>query len=234
MRQPAAPESSRNDPIDEQLLPTVITDLQTSALSLPTREAAQNLVKAYFQFANLSQPLLYEPHLQEMVESLYNIPSSIDFGVTHSSGQAKLATFFVLEVFAVALMVLQKQDPSRIPTSVADRYHQMALTALAEIGLPHSVNGVQALLLISQYFYHHPTNWGTWKTVGAALRLAVELGFHHDPLPDQMDFLTVDIRRRTFWVAYALDRNISIALGRPSGLPDGAIYTEVCISSGDR
>lgn len=142
--------------------------------------------------------------------------------------EARIAVFFVFEVFAVALLTIQKQDPSRIPASLADRYHKTAVRALNEAGLPNDVEGVQALLLVGQYCYHHPTIWAVWKTVGAALRLAVELELHKDPPSNGFDLLTLDTRRRTFWVAYAMDRNISIALSMPSCLSDGAITAKVC------
>jgi hypothetical protein len=203
------------------------SDLDTSPVSLPTREAAQNLVRAYFQFANLSMPLLHGPTFQKKLELLYSMPRIVSFTETHTDAESRLAVFFVFEVLAVALCVMQTQDPSRIPASLADRYHKTALRALNEAGLPIGVEGVQALLLVGQYSYHHPTIWAVWKTIGAALRLAVELGLHQDPPSDELDFLTLDTMRRTFWVAYAMDRNVSIALAMPSCLSDGAITAKV-------
>jgi len=213
----------------KHLPPDVISGLDTSPVSLPTKEAAQNLVRAYFQFANLSLPLLHEPTFVQKLDLLYSMPNVVDLNHTHASTEARIAVFFVLEVFAVALLTIQKQDPSRIPASLADRYHRAAVRALNEAGLPKDVEGVQALLLVGQYCYHHPTIWAVWKTVGAALRLAVELDLHKDPPPNTLDPLTLDTMRRTFWVAYAMDRNISIALSMPSCLSDGAITAQVWI-----
>lgn len=212
----------------KQLPSEMISGLDTSPVSLPTKEAAQNLVKAYFQFANLSLPLLHEPTLLQKLELLYSMSNVVDLNHVHTSVEARIAIFFVFEVFAVALLTIQKQDPSRIPASLADRYHRTAVRALNEAGLPNDVEGVQALLLVGQYCYHHPTIWAVWKTVGAALRLAVELELHKDPPSNDFDPLALDTRRRTFWVAYAMDRNISIALSMPSCLSDGAITAQVC------
>lgn len=214
----------------EHLSPDVISGLDTSPVSLPTREAAHNLVGAYFQFANLSLPLLHEPTFLEKLDLLYGMSNVVDLRDVHTSMEARLAVFFVFEVFAVALLTIQKQDPSRIPASLADRYHRTAVRALNEAGLPSDVEGVQALLLVGQYCYHHPTVWAVWKTVGAALRLAVELELHKEPSSKDVDVLTLDTMRRTFWVAYAMDRNISIALSMPSCLSDGTITAQVCMS----
>ncbi|KAK5063052.1 hypothetical protein LTR84_005128 [Exophiala bonariae] len=204
----------------------MISGLDTSPVSLPTKEAAQTLIKSYFQFANLSLPLLHEPTFVQKLDLLYNMSNVVDLNNVHTTTEARIAVFFVFEVFAVALLTIQKQDPSRIPASLADRYHRAAVRALNEAGLPSDVEGVQALLLVGQYCYHHPTVWAVWKTVGAALRLAVELGLHREPTLDKVDPLTLDTMRRSFWVAYAMDRNISIALTMPSCLSDGAITAQ--------
>lgn len=232
MRSKIAPEVARRklfdvDCTEIQLASDMFSDLDTFPVVVPSKDATQTLVKAYFQFANLSMPLLHEPTFQQKLELLYSMPQRISFEETHTDTESRTAIFFVFEVLAVALCVIQKQDPSRIPTSMADRYHKTALRALREAGLPIGVEGVQALLLVGQYSYHHPTVWAVWKTIGAALRLAVELGLHRDSLSDDLDFLTMDTMRRTFWVAYAMDRNVSIALAMPSCLSDGAITAKV-------
>lgn len=135
--------------------------------------------------------------------------------------------FFVLEVFAVGILCLQKQNPSGIPTWLADRYHTAAINAVNAAGLPGDVDGVQVLLLMGLYAYHHPINWAAWKIIGVAVRLAVELGLHADPSSAEIDFLALDTMRRTFWVAYSMDRSISVSLNTPPCLSDGAITAKV-------
>ncbi|KAK5033616.1 hypothetical protein LTS07_003921 [Exophiala sideris] len=221
-RTPPSGTSAQNV-AEESLTSHAMTDLDTSAVGLPTKDGAESLVKAYFQFANQSLPLLHESEYRQRLDSLYAISHTVDLNTVHTSRESRIDVFFVFEAFAVALLILQKQDPSRIPTSLADRYHQTALRALVEAGLSSDLEGVQSLLLLAQYSYHHPTAWTVWKTIGAALRLAVEVGLHQEPPPGTVDPLTLDNRRRTFWVAYAMDRNVSIALGLPLCLSDGAI-----------
>ncbi|KAF4816979.1 Positive regulator of purine utilization [Colletotrichum siamense] len=201
-------------------------DLDTSPLSLPTRQIAENLVKEYFQSTSAGMPLLHEPTFRKKLDLISDMPRVVDMAEDHKTTESRLALFFVLEVFAAALLSMSKNDPARIPIWLADRYHKTAIAALIEAGLPADVEGVQALLLVGQFYYLHPTLWVVWNTVGAAIRLAVELGLHQDPSPEDVDALTLDTRRRTFWVAYAMDRNISVALNMPSCLSDGAIDVE--------
>ncbi|KAI1623940.1 fungal-specific transcription factor domain-containing protein [Exophiala viscosa] len=222
-QRPPPSETPGQDVAEEALTSQAMTDLDTSPVALPTKDGAESLVKAYFQFANQSLPLLHEPTFRQRLDSLYAIPRTVDLNTAQTSRESRMDIFFVYEAFAVALLILQKQDPSRIPTSLADRYHQTALKGLVDAGLPNDLEGVQSLLLLAQYSYHHPIAWTVWKTIGAALRLAVEVGLHQDPPAGTMDCLTLDNWRRTFWVAYAMDRNVSVALGLPLCLSDGAI-----------
>ena len=207
--------------------PDILDGLDTSPISLPTKDAAKHLVKTYFQFTNLVMPLLHEPTFEKKLQLVYRLPKMANLAEIHTTAESRMAIFFVIEVFAVAILSLQKQDPSRIPTWLADRYHATAIRALSKGGLPNNVEGVQALLLIGQFFYHHPARWPVWKTTGAALRLAVELGLHQDPPRGTLDFLTIDTMRRTFWVGYAMDKNISVALDMPSSISDGVISAKV-------
>lgn len=205
-----------------------ISDLLSSQASLPSRQTAENLVEAYFQFANPGLPLLHEPTFRRKLDHLYSKPSLIiDLAQHHSDVESRIAIFFVFEVFAVAIEIMQKRDPQKIPTSFAEHYHTTALLALGEAGLPSDVEGVQALLLIAKYSYNHPTSWDAWKTVGIALRLAMELGLHRDPPREGLDALTLDTMRRVFWVAYSMDRSVAIALTMPFGISDGAITAKV-------
>lgn len=205
----------------------IVSKLDTGPITLPTKEAADNLTKEYFQCSNLGMPLLHEPTFRQKLTFIYNMPHTVNLADTHRSTESRIALFFVLEAFAVALLSMQKRNPSRIPSWLADRHHRLAIRALLGAGLPNDVEGVQALLLVGQFYYLHPTLWSVWNTVGAALRLAVELGLHQDPPSGKLDALSLDTRRRTFWVAYSMERNISIAKAMPSCLSDGAIDVEV-------
>ncbi|KAJ3542739.1 hypothetical protein NM208_g3938 [Fusarium decemcellulare] len=225
---PQSPTHQDSEPDTQGPLSSdAIGSLDTSPVSLPSREAAEDLVKVYFQFTNLGMPLLHEPTFNRKLDLVYSMPRTIQLTKTHTTTESRIALFWVLEVFAIAILSKQRQDPARIPTWIADRYHATAIMALHEAGLPATIEGVQALLLIGLYAYHHPTLWDVWKTVGTAVGLAIELGLHQDPRSDHFDFLTLDNMRRTFWVAYGMVRNLSIALAMPSCIADGAIIVKV-------
>ncbi|KAJ5286966.1 hypothetical protein N7478_002652 [Penicillium angulare] len=222
---------AQNDPPSQNsmdlLTPAALVgDLDTSPVSLPTEPAAQHLASIYFSLSSIGMPLLHESSFQETLQFVYSMPRIVKLKETHTTTESRIAVFFVLEVFAIAILSIHKQE-SRIPTWLADRYHRLAIHSLHEAGLPDGLKGVQALLLLGQYSYYHPTICSAWRVVGSGLRVAVELGLHQDALRDQVDFFTLDNMRRAFWVAYAMDRNISMMLSMPLSLSDGAISAEV-------
>lgn len=214
--------------------PTAKTDrsstyaLNLGPIYLPDPDAARGLFEAYFSFANLCMPLLHEITFDSNVKLLYRLPRTIDLAQSHSSREARLAVFFVFEVMAIGILLKHTRDPLNSPLYLAQQYHELAASALDAVGVPSTVEGVQALVLFAQYLYHHPTFEGVWSAVGVAIRYAVEMNLHQEP-PAVMtaDPLTVDTMRKAFWVAYMLDRNVSRGLCRPMFLPDGAITVKV-------
>ncbi|GAM85965.1 hypothetical protein ANO11243_039750 [Dothideomycetidae sp. 11243] len=187
--------------------------------SLPDRRTAELFIKAYFVFANFHLPLLHQPSFDQKLDLVYGSMNN-----PHEDGQdTDIAIFFVNMVFTLGLLILQKREPSKFPTLLGDRYYRTAVNALQKSQIPEGIEGIQALVLMAQYAYLHPVNFGGWNMIGLALRRAVELDLHKESTDEDMDTLALDLRRRAFWVAYSLDRNIAITLGRPTFLSDGAI-----------
>lgn len=222
-------KSTEQQPPQEgnQLLLSVTKGLGLPINSLPDSKAAEYLIRAYFEYANFCSPLLHEPTFRERLKRVYTEQEHRDTPAEHTECNWDLDVFFVNMVFAIGLLILQKRDSSAVPTLLCERYCETALAVLNKKGFSDNVEGVQALLLLAEYSYFHPTDHGGWDAVGLALRRAVELGLHEDPPDRFVDCLTLDIMRRTFWVAYSLDRNIAIATGRPTYLSDGLITAQV-------
>jgi Fungal specific transcription factor domain len=205
-------------------------NLDAAPVSLPEKRVAEHLTVVYFEFANFSSPALHEPTFRQNLELSYAYlgREPVDnLGVEKNDRTARLAVTYSFLVFAVALLTLQKHDATGVPTSLCERYYATALRSLDDIGIPADIEGVQILLLIAQYSSLHPSVFSTWKTIGMAVRLAVELGLHREAPLGKFDPLTLDTRRRVFWVVYSMDRTVGSILNRPFCLSDGAITTQV-------
>lgn len=194
--------------------------LDVSPVDFPKPAVVEHLVKVFFELANFSTPILHETTFRKYLDVA---------STTETAETSPRASFFAFIVFAIALLTIQKHDNTHVSTTLCERYFASALHSLDPIGLPTDLEGVQALLLISLYSYLHPRAFDPWRTIGMALRLAVGIGLHKDLPADKTDPLTLDTRRRVFWVAYSMDRTVGTLLRRPFSLSDGAIDCQVSL-----
>jgi Fungal specific transcription factor domain len=63
--------------------------------------------------------------------------------------------------------------------------------------------------------------------VGIAMRMCITFGFHREIADLSRSTFDVEMQRRVFWTCYILDRQISIATGRPFAISDQDIDTPV-------
>jgi hypothetical protein len=200
--------------------------MDNNPISLPERSVAEQVTKCYFEFSNFSAPLLHEPTFRRKLDLVYNLADITN--IKDDDHLTRRALFFTYMILTIGLLILQKHDATDIPPSQCERYYAGALRCLETIGLPADVESVQILMLIAQYSCFRPSFFGIYKTVGMAVRLAVELGLNQDLPQGEKDPLTVDTRRRVFWSAYAMDRHMGVIFARPFCLDDGAIDLQVC------
>ncbi len=72
---------------------------------------------------------------------------------------------------------------------------------------PGHVTQIQSLLLLTIFSMLDPVHFDSWHLIGLTCRSVIDLGFHQDPpSTHQIDKATLDMRRKTFYCVYALDR----------------------------
>jgi hypothetical protein len=136
-----------------------------------------------------------------------------------------------------------RKDSSK--RSEPEAYHASAMLYL-ETFLSQSKGGLdelQAVLLLAGYALLRPVSPGLWYIVGVAVRLAVDLGLHYEDADTEAKKQPIrgeksekdgrkewvrDMRRRLWWSVYNLDRLVSTCVGRPFGIADEVISTQVC------
>lgn len=134
-----------------------------------------------------------------------------------------------------------------------EEYHASAIIHLESFLGSSSSEGfggleeLQAVLLLANFALLRPVAPGLWYIVGVATRLAVDLGLHYE---DGMGIDTAtkdgnqaqlridarergrrewvrDMRRRLWWCVYSFDRLVATCVGRPFGISDQAISTDL-------
>ncbi|PWN53033.1 hypothetical protein IE53DRAFT_311021, partial [Violaceomyces palustris] len=66
-----------------------------------------------------------------------------------------------------------------------------------------------------------------WVTTGQAMRLAQDIGIHRNLSHQSLSFEVSEVRKRTWWCIYMLDKLLSVSLGRPCGVEDDNIDAQL-------
>ncbi|PHH65349.1 hypothetical protein CDD81_2761 [Ophiocordyceps australis] len=224
----------------------------------PDKDTGLRLTTLYFEHANPQMPILHRGDFMQVFEQAYQGPD-------HISSRH----FYLLNmVFAIGCGVIlgdpvkteacDKSGTLRHPgrPTQPEEYHASAIVHL-ESCLSFGGGGLevlQAVLLLANFALLRPVSPGLWYITGVAVRLAVDLGLHHEdaafdqamssaspsadgpvaPMACQDDShergrrqRIRDMRRRLWWCTYSFDRLVSTCVGRPFGLSDEVITTEL-------
>lgn len=117
-----------------------------------------------------------------------------------------------------------------------EEHHTMALQQLDDILAYHDVRSIIVLLLLAIHSLRAPKGPGAWTYVGLAMRLCIDLGLHRKRAPSHLQLnnsralADLEMRKRVFWTAYCLDRQVSIILGRPFAISDRDIDADVSLA----
>ncbi|PWW79699.1 hypothetical protein C7212DRAFT_356463 [Tuber magnatum] len=226
----------------------VVTDSSTqiprsrqrpSPAPFPRRQVGENYIDIFFNQANPQTPILHRPSFERMFRQAYSkieeeggdgLP--VEGGAGGAGGgekdhQHRADLYFLYMVFAIATAMSSRTE------SLPERYHASAMlhmdSLFSSISLTNNrLDGLKGILLLALYSIMRPAAPGVWYVLGAAMRLAIDLGLHQEntqKAEKMWDPLTIDERRRLWWCTYCLDRQICVYLGRPFGIADEAIGT---------
>ncbi|PYH92266.1 hypothetical protein BO71DRAFT_485573 [Aspergillus ellipticus CBS 707.79] len=134
---------------------------------------------------------------------------------------------FVKMAFAVSLLIAPRVSQDDMDTSQA--LYSSSLSSLDTVfACLDPVLHAQAYLLCTLHALHSPSSQTVLTMISAAMRCCVTAQLHL-AIPDRKagsSLLEMQIRRRVFWSAYAIDRLISWVYHVPCSLVDGDIQVE--------
>ncbi|RXK38684.1 hypothetical protein M231_03994 [Tremella mesenterica] len=185
---------------------------------LPSRDEINGLLR-HFEFYTLAAfPIFYLPTLERQVQE-------VCFG-GNDCGPVDICMVFL--VLAVAATSIPRSSPLIHLKPQADVFHKMVLPHMDVALRAPDVRRLQVKLIHLQYVLYNPSAGNVWELAGGAIRIAVDLALHRESQHrrrNERSPVEQDLRRRLFWTAYCIDRNLTIALGRPLSLPDAWINT---------
>ncbi|KAL8727425.1 MAG: hypothetical protein Q9181_005724 [Wetmoreana brouardii] len=188
---------------------------------LPTQEAIDELHEIYFRTVHPSMPLIHPyryraamglaPHMRPPVSLRY-------------------------AVWALAANMSTKyQSHKEIFYRRSRRYAELdEMKSLGEAFV--TVAHCQTWILMATFEFQHMYFPRAWSSVGRAVRLAMMIGLNRldgigldvkQVLPPPRDWTDREERRRTFWMAYCVDRYASMGTGWPLAVDERDIMTNL-------
>lgn len=186
---------------------------------LPPKHEALSLLKDYFENFNCMFPLFHEPTFMHLVDKQYsNDPYE---------GSGWWASLNVALAFAHRLRVMSHLVPAE-EDEKAWQYLKNAMSVTIELTMRNTdLLSVQALLGVGLFLLGTPNPQPTYFFVATAMRLAHSIGLHKKGANFSLNAAEVEQRRRVFWIAYMLDKDICLRSGRPPVQDDDDMNVEL-------
>ncbi|KAF2637163.1 hypothetical protein P280DRAFT_483055 [Massarina eburnea CBS 473.64] len=186
---------------------------------LPPKPEALSLLKDYFENFNCMFPLFHEPTFMHLVDKHYSKDPY--------EGSGWWASLNVALAFAHRLRVMSNLVPQE-EDEKAWQYLKNAMSVQVELTMRNTdLLSVQALLGIGLFLLGTPNPQPTYFFVAAAIRLSHSIGLHKKGAGFSLNSSEVEQRKRVFWIAYMLDRDICLRSGRPPIQDDDDMNVEL-------
>lgn len=204
-----------------------------SAIFLPDRSTAQDLIAYYFSTCVVTYRCLHQPTVTAWLDILLS-NAETGFPLTHRLGNARVSV--VLCVFAIALLRRGKiasaaaagsgagspddADQARAHAASDQYFLQASGLSSRDVGLP-GLEAAQARILQVLFLLQSSRMNQAWYIFGGTLPIVSALGLHRKPGRKLVagakggDYIAAQCRKRTFWVAYIIDKYLAVVFGRP-------------------
>lgn len=163
---------------------------------LPSRHTATQLIQHYFDKIFTLMPCFSETSFFGSLDSVYKDEGSASC----------FDCYMVYMVLGVGTMSLSRSRDSAAAHNAAC-FVKAALEYAPKVISPANLTGVQATLMLVQYSMLEPQHFNSWYLIGAASRIMIDLGLHHEPQKVlRLKPAELDLRRKIFYCVYAMDR----------------------------
>ncbi|KAI0393414.1 N-terminal binuclear Zn cluster-containing protein [Xylariaceae sp. FL0594] len=186
---------------------------------LPPKPEALSLLKDYFENFNCIFPLFHQPTFMHLVERQYS-PHPYEGSGWWASLNCALAIAHRLRV--MSNLVPQEEDEK------SWAYIKNAMGVFSELTMRNTdLLSVQALLGIALFLQGTPNPQPSFLLVAAAIRLSHSIGLHKRGTGFNLNPIEIEQRKRVFWIAYMLDKDLCLRSGRPPAQDDDDMNVEL-------
>ncbi|KAL7936689.1 fungal-specific transcription factor domain-containing protein [Trichoderma chlorosporum] len=201
--------------------PEIFSDLFRRPIfrPLPPKAEALSLLKDFFENFNCMFPLFHQPTFMHLVERQYS-----DDPYQGSGWWASLNCAFAIahRLRVMSNLVPQEEDDK------AWGYLKNAMGVFAELTMRNTdLLSVQALLGMALFMQGTPNPQPTFLLISAAIRLSHSIGLHKKGTGFNLNPIEIEQRKRVFWIAYMLDKDLCLRSGRPPAQDDDDMNVEL-------
>ncbi|ODA83789.1 hypothetical protein RJ55_02305 [Drechmeria coniospora] len=188
------------------LAATTVDDIpDPTQQQLPSRQAAQALVQHFLANIYSLYPFFSETALWTVLDDVYRQDERAIIDADY---------WLLYMVLAIASSSQSRRIDDQMYHDGVGFVSQALLYADKALA-PGCVTQIQSLLLLTLYSMLDSAHFDSWHVIGFTTRAVVDIGFHQDPPSSSLsDKAALDMRRKIFYSAYALDRTISMAHAR--------------------
>ncbi|RDA91987.1 hypothetical protein CP533_6023 [Ophiocordyceps camponoti-saundersi (nom. inval.)] len=195
--------------------PAALADLL--APELPPQAVVDRLLQSYCSSAHTMFPMLHMPTFQAMIDDLYRtsppprVPS------------AWMSLFFAV-LAAGSLFSPEPPPPPTTTTTATTAFYRPAelLETARRVMDPWTnqptLDGARALVLMTLCLGEMNLKSTAWSWLGSAIRVGQDLGLYAET--GSWSVIEGEMRRRTWWAMYILDRSMATEMGRPYLIDD--------------
>ncbi|KAI8657583.1 Zn(2)-C6 fungal-type domain-containing protein [Fusarium keratoplasticum] len=186
---------------------------------LPSKPEALSLLKDFFENFNCIFPLFHQPTFMHLVERQY---SSDPYQGSGWWASLNCAFAIAHRLRVMSNLVPQEEDDK------AWGYLKNALGVFPELTMRNTdLLSVQALLGMALFMQGTPNPQPTFLLIAAAMRLAHSIGLHKRGTGFNLNPVEIEQRKRVFWIAYMLDKDLCLRAGRPPAQDDDDMNVEL-------
>lgn len=207
--------------------------LRSREVEKPSLSKGRSLLELYFEVCIATYRILHRPSVEAWCTTILTGvgPST----ASEEVGNAKAAV--VYSVLAIASFHEEKARGDEAASPLYSNGHQSQADQLfaeasrlteEEKGFP-TLESAQSRLVQVLYLLMSSRFNQAWYTFGHALQIISALGLHRrekrktSPAQGGFDYIAEQCKRRTFWVAYTLDKYLGTVFGRPQHYHDSDI-----------
>ncbi len=195
--------------LDKLLLPSRLSSANRYA-ALPAREECVMLLSHYWRSSNRIYPLFDERHFMARLDAVYADASPCCPGPGSGSG------WWASVNIALAIGCVVREPAGMSDGGRSSSFFATAVASLSDVSTQVSdLETIQALLGAVIFLTGIPRAHDSLPLLAMAMQHIHRLGLHRASATADCAPADAEQRRRVFWIAYIIDKELSIRFGQP-------------------